>query len=78
MTIHDELSLVETMNYCKSDLKTGKPLIVMDIINDKKRNADSWHMDLFDELGNPVRIQCNFRLGKKNKSGARAILEILR
>lgn len=78
MSEHDHLKVVSTMNYCKSDLKTGSPLIVMDLVSGEKKNVKEWVMDLFDVMGKPIRIQCIFKEGKKNKNGARAILEILR
>lgn len=80
---HDNLKLVETMNYCKSDLVKGcyhgegcrcKPLVMTDMIGTK--HLRKWKMDLFDRDGKPVRIQCNF--GKPNKHGARAVLEVLK
>ncbi len=74
--IHDNLNVAKTVHYCKSDVKTGKPLVIADMIKGTKRNTKKWKMDLFDEDGMPVRLQCIF--GKPNRNGARAILEILR
>lgn len=74
MTIWDDLQPVEAMNYCKADLKTGKPLIVADLINGTKINTDNWVWEGYDKYGNPVKFQCEYVEGKKDPSGARAKL----
>lgn len=79
MTQWDKLKPVELMNYCKSDLKSGKPLVVADLINNTTKNTDKWVWDGFEKDGiTPVRFQCIFTGEKKNKSGARAMLEKLK
>lgn len=77
MTEHDNLNVVQTMHYCKADLKTGKPIVVTDMTKNKTKNTKSWILDLYDEDGHPVRVQCIFHGKRLNNSGARAILEVL-
>ena len=77
MTKWDDLELVEKMNYCKSDLKSGKPLVVANLVNNTSKNTNKWVWDGYDKNMNPVRFQCIFTGKKQNKSGARAMLEKL-
>ncbi len=65
---------VESMNYCKSDLKTGKPIIVVDLIKGIKRNKKRWEWKGKDDEDNRVRFVCEYIEGKKDKSGARVKL----
>jgi hypothetical protein len=65
---------VEAMNYCKADLKTGKPLIVADLVNGSKINTNKWSWEGFDKNGVPTRFECEYVEGKKDPSGARAKL----
>lgn len=80
MNQHDNLQVVETMNYCKADLQTGKPLVVANMIDGTRKNVRKWKIDLFDKNGQPVRLQCEFgnSTGKAKASGARAVLEVRR
>ena len=78
MTDWDNLKPVEKMNYCKGDLKTGKPLVVSDLVSGKTINTDKWFWDGFEKDGiTPVRFQCIFTGKKQNSSGAKAMLEKL-
>jgi len=70
----DKLKPVEMMNYCKADLKTGKPLIVADLVNNKQTNTSKWSWEGYDKKGNPVKFECEYIQGVKDKSGARAKL----
>ena len=78
----DNLKLVQKMNYCRGNLKVGcdhkdcdcKPLIVANIDGSSKDTRE-FIWEGFEKDGvTPVRFQCIFT-GKKNKSGARAMLE---
>jgi len=76
MTKWDNLKPVELMNYCKADLKSGKPLVVANLIDGTKINTDKWVWDGFAKDGiTPVRFQCIFTGEKQNSSGAKAMLE---
>ncbi len=75
MNNHKDLTVTQTMNYCKADVKTGKPLVITSLDGTRK-NVKSWKMDLFDKDGLPVRLRCVF--GKPNRHGVRAALEVLR
>ena len=71
----DNLKPVEEMNYCKADLKTGKPLIVADLLNGTRVNTDHWRWEGFEKDGvTPVAFDCHYIDGKKDASGARAKL----
>ena len=74
-SIWDDLVPVEMMNYCKADLKTGKPLVVADLVNGTKTNTNKWKFEGYDKDMNPIKLQCEYIDGKKNASGARAMLE---
>lgn len=88
MNQHDNLNTVQTMHYCKSNLKSKcnhdsksckcKPIIISNM--DGEVNTREWKLDLYDEFGNPVRVQCVFgnTKGKAKASGARAMLEVKR
>ena len=78
----DNLKLVQKMNYCRGNLKVGcdhkdcdcAPLIVANI-DGSNENTREFIWEGFEKDGvTPVRFQCIFT-GKKNKSGARAMLE---
>ena len=74
------MKTVKTVHYCKTDKKTGKPIIVTDIINNKYKNVNKWSMDLFDENYKPVRIEVEFNnsTGKAMRQGATTVLKIIR
>ena len=73
----DNLKPVEEMNYCKADLKSGKPLIVADLINGTKYNTEHWVFEGFEKDGvTPVKLDCHYIENKKDASGARAKLRI--
>lgn len=73
------MNLLETIHYCKADKKTGKPVIVTDK-DGNARNTNRWSLDLFDEAGNPVRLEVEFNnSAKKAKSqGATTILKVFK
>lgn len=75
MTEWDNLKPVEEMNYCKTDLKTGKPLIVADLVNNTRYNTSHWKWEGYEKDGvTPVKYECEYIVSKKDKSGARAKL----
>lgn len=83
MSQWDNLKLVQKMNYCRGNLKVGckhkncncSPLIIADMLTGKDINAREWSFEGFENDGvTPVKFQCIFT-GKKNVSGARAMLE---
>ncbi len=82
MKSHDNLTVVETMNYCKFYKDSGKPLIVCDMVKKTSKNVRKWKIDLWgkDENGNlfPVRVVCEFMnaRGKAKASGATSVLEV--
>lgn len=79
MSKWDNLKIVEKMNYCKSDLKTGKPLVVANIVNGTSKNTANWSWEGFEKDGvTPVRFQCIYTGKKQNASGAKAMLEKLK
>jgi len=65
---------VESMNYCKANLKTGNPIIVEDLLTKEKVNTDKWSFEGFDKDGNEIKFVCEYIEGKKDKSGARVKL----
>jgi hypothetical protein len=65
---------VESMNYCKSNLKTGNPIVVEDLLTKKRTDTDKWSFEGFDSEGNKVKLMCEYIEGKKDKSGARVKL----
>lgn len=88
MVIHDNLTLSQSMHYCKADLKPKcdhktnckcKPIIITDWSLNSSKNTRKFKLDLYDAMGNPVRVQCIFgnTKGKARASGARAMLEVL-
>lgn len=79
----ENLQLVQKMNYCRGNLTVKcdhkdcdcKPLIVANIEDGTSEDTREWVWEGFEKDGiTPVRFQCIFT-GKKNKSGARAMLE---
>lgn len=70
----DNLKPVQTMNYCKADLKSGKPLIVIDLINNTKTNTNKWSFEGYDKNMNPIKFECEYVKDKKDQSGAKAKL----
>lgn len=78
MKSHDNLKVVETMNYCKSYKESGKPLVVCDYIKGTIQQVSTYKLDLYDENHNPVRVICEFNnaKGKAKASGATSVLEI--
>lgn len=76
-----KLKIVETLHYCKSDKKTGKPLIVTDMINKKRKNTAHWKMTVLDpKTLEPIVLRCDFMnsTGKAKQQGATSVLQILR
>ena len=80
MKSHNNLKVVETMNYCKYYKDSGKPLVVCDMIKGTVKQVSKYQLDLFDENHNPVRVICEFNnaKGKVKASGATSVLEIRR
>lgn len=73
------MELKQTLHYCKADVKTGKPLIVTNMITKKRRNQKTWSRLLIDpKTGNEVLLKCEFdnSTGKAKRQGARAVLQI--
>ena len=73
------MELQKTYHYCKTDVKTGKPLIITNMKTGNRRNVKGWKMDLVDPKdGKPVHLECRFdnSTGKTKASGARAVLEV--
>lgn len=75
---HNNLPVVETMNYCRFFKDTGKPLIVCDYKTGQIKTVKKWKIDVYDKDGNPIRIQCEFNnaKGKAKASGATSVLEV--
>lgn len=83
MTKWDNLKLVQKMNYCRGNLTVKckhedcncQPLIIANIEDGTSENTREFIWEGFEKDGvTPVRFQCIFT-GKKNASGARAMLE---
>jgi len=72
------MKLKQTLHYCKADKHTGKPLIVSDMIKNKRKNTAHWKMELFDKEGNPVLLKCDYKnsRGKAKTQGATSVLQI--
>jgi len=77
------LKLVEKMNYCRGNLEVGcdhkdcncKPIIIANIDSGESIDTREWSLEGYEKDGvTPFRLQCIFT-GKKNASGARAMLE---
>ena len=62
------------MNYCKADLKSGKPLVVVNLVDGTKTNTANWNWEGFNKDGSPIKFQCIFTGKKQNASGAKAML----
>ncbi len=78
MQSHNNLKVVETMNYCKFYKDSGKPLIVCDMVKNTSKNVRKWQLDVYDINGNPIRVVCEFMnaSGKAKASGATSVLEV--
>ena len=75
------MKTVKTVHYCKADKKTGKPVIITDMVADTRTNVRKWSMLVKDyNTGKPIRIEVEFNnsFGKAKKQGATTILKILR
>jgi hypothetical protein len=72
------MKCIRTIHYCKADKKSGKPVVVTDM-NGNTTNVKKWNMNLFDKMGNPVRIEVAFNNadGKAKRSGATTMLRVL-
>jgi hypothetical protein len=73
------MELTQTLHYCKYDVKTGKPLVVTDMVTKKTKNVRAWKRSLIDpKTGKKVYLVCEFNnsTGKAKASGARAVLQI--
>ncbi len=73
------MELKQTLHYCKADVKTGKPLIVTNMITINRRNVRVWSKTLMDpKTGKKVLLKCEFNnsTGKAKRQGARAVLQI--
>ena len=64
----------ESMNYCKSGLKDGKPIIVKNLLTGKEVKTNKWIFRGYDKDMNEVKFVCEFIKGKKDKHGARVKL----
>lgn len=73
------MELQKTYHYCKADVKTGKPLIITNMITGNRRNVKGWEMKVLDpETLQPILLKCHFdnTVGKAKASGARAVLQV--
>lgn len=68
------LKIVESMNYCKGNLKDGIPIVVDDMITGEKINTDKWNWEGYDKDMKPTKFECEYIPGVKDKSGARVKL----
>lgn len=76
-----ELKVVETLHYCKADKKTGKPLVITDMVNGTRKNTAHWKMIVLDpKTFEVIVLKCDFKnsTGKAKASGATSVLQILR
>ena len=68
----------EEVYYCKALLKTGKPIVVRNLITGEEYTTAWFQRKFFDEWGNPIVIDMKFTGKKLNKSGVRVKLTIRR
>lgn len=75
---YTKMQLKQTLHYCKADKKTGKPLIVTDMRNNKRRNTAHWKRVLYTKSGKKVILKCDFKnsTGKAKAQGATSVLQI--
>jgi hypothetical protein len=76
-----KLEVVETLHYCKADKSSGKPLNVTDMVTKKVKKTAHWKMVVLDpKTLEPIVLKCDFNnsTGKAKRSGATAVLQILR
>ena len=57
--------------YCKADKKTGKPIIIQDLIKNTTKNVSSINMKNVN-----IRMAFNNSQGQAKNSGATTILEV--
>ena len=72
------MELKQTLHYCKADKKTGKPLVVTDMLSKRSRNTAHWKRVLYTKNGKKVILKCDFKnsTGKAKQSGATSVLQI--
>ena len=75
---HAILLGTEEVYYCKALLKTGKPIVVRNLITGEKYTTAWFQRKFFDEWGNPIVVDMKFTGKKLNKSGVRVKLTIRR
>ena len=68
----------EEAYYCKALLKTGKPIVVKNLITGDEYTTDCFQRMFFDEWGNRIIVEMKFTGKKLNSSGARCKLLIRR
>jgi hypothetical protein len=68
----------EEVYYCKALLKTGKPIVVRNLITGEEYTTAWFQRKFFDEWGNPIVVDMKFTGKKLNKSGVRCMLTIRR
>jgi hypothetical protein len=78
--VHPLQIIVDTEEafYCKALLKTGKPIVVKNLITGDEYTTDCFQRMFFDEWGNRIVIEMKFTGKKLNSSGARCKLVIRR
>lgn len=68
----------EEVYYCKALLKTGKPIVVRNLITGEEYTTAWFQRKFFDEWGNPIVVDMKFTGKKLNNSGVRCMLTIRR
>ena len=68
----------EEAYYCKALLKTGRPIVVKNLITGVEHTTDCFQRMFFDEWGNRILVEMKFTGKKLNSSGARCKLVIRR
>ena len=74
----NDFELLSGWHYCKSDKKTGLPMIFTDFVEGKSINKKGFRFELLDKDMNPIIMECIFKntVGKIKASGATAMLKI--
>ena len=75
---HAILLGTEEVYYCKALLKTGKPIVVRNLITGEEYTTAWFQRKFFDEWGNPIVVDMKFTGKKLNNSGVRVKLTIRR
>ena len=74
----NDFELLSGWHYCKSDKKTGLPMVFTDFVEGKSINKKGFRFELLDKDMNPIILECMFEntVGEAKKSGAKAMLKI--